>query len=77
MDGENALENLLITSEEKMNEQNIHFLRERANDGIHDGEIVINEYKPHEHMTVGEMALAVALPFILLFFYAIVGALEG
>ena len=60
-----------------MNEQNIHFTRERAQDGIHDSEIVINEYKPHEHMTVGEMALAVALPFILLFFYALVGALEG
>ena len=42
-----------------------------------DGEIVINEYKPHAHMTVGEMALAVVLPFGLLFFYALVGALEG
>ena len=60
-----------------MNEQNIHFMRERAQDGIHDGEIVINEYKPQAHMTVGEMAFAVALPFILLFFYALVGALEG
>lgn len=58
-----------------MNELN--FTRERAKDGIHDGEIVVNEYKPQEHMTVGEMALAVALPFILLFFYALVGALEG
>lgn len=60
-----------------MNEQNIHFRRERAQDGIHDGEIVINEYKPREHMTVGEMALATALPFALLLFYALVGALEG
>ena len=60
-----------------MNEQNIHFPRDRANDGIPDGEIVINEYKPHEHMTVGEMALAEALTFGLLFFYALVGALEG
>ena len=60
-----------------MNEQNIHFTRERAQDGIHDGEIVINEYKPHEHMTVGALPLAVALPFGLLFFYAVVGALEG
>lgn len=58
-----------------MNELN--FTRERAKDGIHDGEIVVNEYKPQEHMTVGEMALATALPFILLFFYALVGALEG
>lgn len=60
-----------------MNEQNIHFRRERAQDGIHDGDIVINEYTPREHMTVGEMALAIALPFGLLFFYALVGALEG
>jgi hypothetical protein len=60
-----------------MNNNKLNFQRERANDGIHDGEIVINEYKPHEHMTVGEMALAVALPFGLLFFYALVGALEG
>lgn len=60
-----------------MNEQNLHFSREHARDGIHDGDIVINEYTPHEHMTVGEMALAVALPFALLFFYALVGALEG
>ena len=60
-----------------MNNNELHFTRERANDGIHDDEIIINEYKPHEHMTVGEMALAVALPFILLFFYALVGALEG
>ena len=60
-----------------MNEQNIHFTRERAQDGIHDGEVVINEYKPKAHMTVGEMALAVALTFGLLFFYARVGAVEG
>ena len=60
-----------------MNDNELNFQRERANDGIHDGEIVINEYKPHEHMTVGEMAIAVALPFGLIFFYALVGALEG
>lgn len=60
-----------------MNDNELHFKRERAQDGIHDGEIVINEYHPKEHMTIGEMALAVALPFGLLFFYALVGALEG
>ena len=60
-----------------MNNNELNFQRERAQDGIHDGEIVINEYKPKAHMTVGEMALAVALPFVLLFFYALVGALEG
>ena len=60
-----------------MNKQNIHFTRERAQDGIHDGEIVINEYHPKEHMTVSEMVLAIALPFALLLFYALVGALEG
>lgn len=60
-----------------MNEQNIHFQRERANDGIHDGEIVINEYKPQAHMTIGEALLmgltVIALPFM----YALFGALEG
>ena len=60
-----------------MNDNELHFRREHAQDGIHDGEIVINEYKPREHMTVGEMAIAIALPFGLLLFYAIVGALEG
>jgi hypothetical protein len=60
-----------------MNDNKLNFKRERAQDGIHDGEIVINEYKPREHMTFGEMAIAVALPFGLLFFYALVGALEG
>ena len=59
-----------------MNDNELHFQRERARDGINDGEIVINEYKPQAHMTLGEMALAVALPFGLLFFYALVGALE-
>ena len=60
-----------------MNNNELNFQRERAQDGIHDGEIVINEYKPRAHMTVGEMAIAVSLPFVLLFFYALVGALEG
>ena len=60
-----------------MNDNKLHFQRERAQDGIHDGEIVINEYKPQAHMTVGEMVIAIALPFALLLFYALVGALEG
>lgn len=60
-----------------MNEQNIHFTHERAQDGIHDGEIVINEYKPQAHMTIGEALLigltVIALPFV----YALFGALEA
>ena len=60
-----------------MNEQNIHFQRERAQDGIHDGEIVINEYHPQAHMTIGEALLmgltVIALPFV----YALFGALEA
>lgn len=60
-----------------MNEQNIHFQRERAQDGIHDGEIVINEYKQHEHMSVGEVLLMTVSVAALPIIYAIVGALEG
>ena len=60
-----------------MNDNELHFRRERAQDGIHDGEIVINEYKPQAHMTLGEMVFVTALPFGLLLFYALMGALEG
>ena len=60
-----------------MNNNEIHFQRERANDGIHDGEIVINEYKPHEHMTVGEVLLMTVSVAVLPIIYAFVGALEG
>jgi len=58
-----------------MNELN--FIHERARDGIHDGEIVINEYKPQAHMTIGEALLigltVIAIPFV----YALFGALEA
>lgn len=57
-----------------MNEQNIHFQRERANDGIHD-QIAVNGCE--NTMTIKDCIIGVLVAFGILVMYALVGALEG
>lgn len=57
-----------------MNEQNIHFLRERANDGIHD-QVAVNGCE--NTMTIKDCIIGVLVTFGILVMYAIAGALEG
>lgn len=57
-----------------MNEQNIHFQRERANDGIHD-QIAVNGCE--NTMTIKDCIIGVLVTFGILVMYALVGALEG
>ena len=56
-----------------MNEQNIHFQRERANDGIHD-QIAVNGC---EIMTIKDCIIGVLVTFGILVMYAVAGALEA
>lgn len=57
-----------------MNEQNIHFQRERANDGIHD-QIAVNGCE--NTMKIKDYIIGVLVTFGILVMYALVGALEG
>lgn len=57
-----------------MNEQNIHFMRERANDGIHD-QIAVNGCE--NTMTIKDCIIGVLVTFGILVMYAVVGMLEA
>ena len=57
-----------------MNNNELHFRRERANDGIHD-QIAVNVCE--NTMTIKDCIIGVLVTFGILFFYALVGALEG
>ena len=57
-----------------MNEQNIHFQRERANDGIHD-KIAVNGCE--NTMTIKDCIIGVLVTFGILVMYAIAGSLEA
>lgn len=57
-----------------MNNNELHFQRERANDGIHD-QIAVNGCE--NTMTIKDCIIGVLVTFGILFFYAIAGALEG
>ena len=57
-----------------MNEQNIHFMRERANDGIHD-QIAVNGFE--NTMTIKDCITGVLVPFAILVMYAVAGMLEA
>ena len=57
-----------------MNEQNIHFQRERANDGIHD-QVAVNGLE--NTMTIKDCIIGVLVTFGILVMYAVAGALEG
>lgn len=57
-----------------MNEQNIHFMRERANDGIHD-QIAVNGCE--DTMTIKDCIIGVLVTFGILVMYAVAGMLEA
>lgn len=57
-----------------MNEQNIHFMRERANDGIHD-QIAVNGCE--NTMTIKDCIIGVLVTFGILVMYVVVGMLEA
>lgn len=57
-----------------MNEQNIHFMRERANDGIHD-QIAVNGCE--NTMTIKDCIIGVLVTFGILMMYAVAGMLEA
>lgn len=57
-----------------MNEQNIHFMRERANDGIHD-QIEVNGCE--NTMTIKDCIIGVLVTFGILVMYAVAGMLEA
>lgn len=57
-----------------MNEQNIHFMRERANDGIHD-QVAVNECE--NTMTIKDCIIGVLVTFGILVMYAVAGMLEA
>lgn len=57
-----------------MNEQNIHFMRKRANDGIHD-QIAVNGCE--NTMTIKDCIIGVLVTFGILVMYAVAGMLEA
>lgn len=57
-----------------MNEQNIHFMRERANDGIHD-QIAVNGCE--NTMTIKDCIIGVLVTFGIIVMYAVAGMLEA
>lgn len=57
-----------------MNEQNIHFIRERANDGIHD-QIAVNGCE--NTMTIKDCIIGAAVTIGILVMYAVAGMLEA
>ena len=57
-----------------MNEQNIHFMRERANDGIHD-QVAVNGCD--KTMTIKDCIIGVLVTFGILVMYAVAGMLEA
>lgn len=57
-----------------MNEQNIHFQRERANDGIHD-QIAVNGCE--NTMTIKDCIIGAAVTIGILVMYAVAGMLEA
>ena len=57
-----------------MNEQNIHFMRERANDGIHD-QIAVNGCE--NTMTIKDCIIGVLVTFGILVMYAVAGMLDA
>lgn len=57
-----------------MNEQNIHFQRERANDGIHD-QVAVNGCE--NTMTIKDCIIGAAVTIGILVMYAVAGMLEA
>ena len=57
-----------------MNEQNIHFRRERANDGIHD-QVAVNGCE--NTMTIKDCIIGALVTFGIFVMYAVAGMLEA
>ncbi len=57
-----------------MNEQNIHFKRERANDGIHDHDLIVNG--TDEGMDVKDCIFGCVVALGILVAYTVVAFLE-